>query len=196
MFYVVLKNHLHKAALTALMGGFLFSLISGVALAGSYESSNFLGQPYTGDGGQATAAYLDMPGGFTYDSDGNIYIADTFNNAIRKINTSGVISTISGTGEFGHKDGSTSEAEWAWPQGIARATDGTLYIADTFNNAIRKIASGKVSTLSLTSKLSRPNAIILSGSTLFISDNGNSRIVKISTGGGSVTEVKTGISNP
>jgi trimeric autotransporter adhesin len=96
---------------------------------------------YSGDGGPATAAALNLPTGVAADASGNVYIADYQNNRIRKIDTSGVITTIAGTGipGFSGDGGSPTSAELRFPEDVAVDTAGHVYIADYNNMRIRKI---------------------------------------------------------
>jgi sugar lactone lactonase YvrE len=100
-------------------------------------------QGYGGDGGPATSAKLDEPAGVAFDSSGNLYIGDIDNNRIRKVNTSGVISTFAGTGTAGYSgDGNpATSAELYYPWRVAVDAAGDLYIADDYNNVIRKVDS-------------------------------------------------------
>ncbi len=107
---------------------------------------------YSGDGGPATNAELDFPTGVAVDSAGNIYIADYDNYRIRKVVAStGVISTMAGTGTYGYSGdgGPATSAELGAPTGVALDTAGNLYIADCFNERIRKVAktTGIISTV-------------------------------------------------
>ncbi|MDD5567151.1 MAG: hypothetical protein PHH01_03055 [Patescibacteria group bacterium] len=164
------------------------------------DTGTFLGKMYTGDNGPAIDAYLDMPQGFTHDGAGNIYIADTNNNVIRKIDANNIITTFAGTGEWGRQDGSRALASFGYPKGIAySSSDGSFFVADAGSSRIRKIDSaGKVTTLTVTGAkaLSVPEGIIISGSDLYIADTGNNRIVKVSKSGGALTEISTGLSTP
>ncbi len=94
-----------------------------------------------GDNGPAVNAQLQSPWGVAVDSQGNIYIADTGNNRIRKVTTAGVINTIAGTGAAGYlgDNGPATSAELWAPNGVAVDTSGNLYIADTDNSRIREI---------------------------------------------------------
>ena len=96
---------------------------------------------YTGDGGLATAAKLSSPWGLTLDKFGNIYISDSQNSCIRKINTSGIITTIAGTGSNGFSgDGfAATSALLNLTMGVAIDTTGNIYVADRNNKRIRKI---------------------------------------------------------
>lgn len=98
---------------------------------------------YSGDGAQATLAQLNNPTGVAVDTGGNVYIADFYNNAVRKINTSGIISTIAGTGVQGFSgDGAAASlAQLNRPYGVAVDASGNVYIADYFNQRIRKVSA-------------------------------------------------------
>ena len=105
---------------------------------------------YSGDGGPATAAKINHPYGIAIDGSGNIYIADEFNNRIRMVNTSGIMSTVAGngTGAFAGDGGPATAAELNGPQGVAVDAAGNIYIADQSNSRIRKVsASGIMSTV-------------------------------------------------
>ncbi len=97
---------------------------------------------YSGDGGAATSAYLNNPYGVAVDSAGNVYIADTNNNRIRKVNTSGIISTVAGTGAYGYSGdgGAATSAQLSNPQGVAVDSAGNIYIADFGNQRVRMVA--------------------------------------------------------
>ncbi len=104
---------------------------------------------YTGDGGSALLAKLRHPNGVAVDAAGNIYIADQGNDVIRKINTSGIISTIAGTGTAGFTGdgGLATLARLDDPEAVAVDISGNIYIADNNNSRIRKInTSGIIST--------------------------------------------------
>jgi uncharacterized protein (TIGR03437 family) len=104
----------------------------------------------SGDGGAAGSALLSNPEQIVFDSTGNLYIADAGNNKIRKINPSGVISTVAGTGTpgFAGDGGLALSAQLAYPAGIAVDSSGNLYISDTNNLRVRKVAAnGTISTV-------------------------------------------------
>lgn len=104
----------------------------------------------TGDGGPALSATLDTPQAVALDAAGNLYIADTYNHAIRKVDTDGNISTIAGTGSpgFSGDGGPATKAQLYNPQGVAVGPDGLIYVADTFNARIRVISkNGTISTI-------------------------------------------------
>lgn len=96
---------------------------------------------FSGDGGQATDASLSGPYDVRVDSKGNVYIADLFNQRIRKIDNNGVISTVAGTGVAGYSGdgGPAVNAQLNMPYGILLDNDDNLLIADSDNNVIRKV---------------------------------------------------------
>ena len=97
---------------------------------------------YSGDKAAATAATLNAPSGLAFDSAGNLYIADTGNNVIRKI-TGGNITTVAGQagqgGGYGGDGGAATSANLNGPTAVAVDSAGNLYIADTGNNLIRRV---------------------------------------------------------
>ena len=114
---------------------------------------------YTGDNGQAAAAELNTPSGVAVDGQGNVYIADSSNNVIRRVDaTTNVITTVAGDyaldqasdgqGADSGDGGPATSAQLQDPQGVAVDADGNLFIADTFNNAIRVVTpAGTISSL-------------------------------------------------
>ena len=96
-----------------------------------------------GDGGQATSAELNAPQDITIDISGNIYIADTWGNKIRKINSSGIISTYVGNGTqgYGGDNGPLLSANFARPSGVSVNSAGSLYIVDSWNQRIRNVSA-------------------------------------------------------
>src|SRR5439155_1385320 len=99
--------------------------------------------------GTGAAASFNFPSGVATDSAGNVYVADTSNNTIRKITPAGVVTTLAGTaGTTGSTDATGAAASFNFPQGVATDSAGNVYVADTLNNTIRKITpAGVVSTL-------------------------------------------------
>ncbi|SNT43234.1 Sugar lactone lactonase YvrE [Granulicella rosea] len=156
---------------------------------------------FTGDGGAATSAELAYPQALAFDSNGNLYIADAGTYRVRKIDTSGIISTIAGNGTTGFSgDGAIgTSASLANVGGIAADASGNVYIADIGNNRIRKVnAAGIISTFAGTgtksfsgdgaaaasATLNLPNGIFAdTAGNLYIVDSGNERIRKVTTGG-------------
>src|ERR1051326_5392831 len=116
------------------------------------------GVGYTGDGGPATDAELRLNfgnasavwAGLAVDNAGNLFIADTTNHCIRRVSTDGIITTVAGTGVAGFSGdgGPAIDAQLAYPWGVAVDAAGNLFILDTFNYRIRKVAtSGIITTL-------------------------------------------------
>jgi sugar lactone lactonase YvrE len=154
---------------------------------------------YSGDGGPAGAAKLNGPSGLAVDSSGDLYIADSTNNVIRRVDTSGVITTVAGSGKRGYAGdgGRAIDAELNGPQGIAVDALGDLYIADTWNNVVRQVTtSGAISTIAGTgipgssgfgratlAELNHPYSVTVSAQgTLYIADSGNGLIRSVSNG--------------
>jgi len=138
---------------------------------------------------------LFYPFGVAVSRDGTLYVADSGNNQIRKISTNGIVSTIAGSMQ-GFKDGNANDSEFNYPCGIAISCNGTLYVADSHNNRIRKISSnGIVSTITGSTMgfkdgntnsalFNYPKGIAISNdNTLYVADTYNHRIRKISTNG-------------
>ena len=105
---------------------------------------------YSGDGGGAASAMLNTPVGLAIDSAGNLYIADSGNNVVRKVSTGGTISTFAGNGSQGYSGngGAAAAAQLNAPEGVAVDAAGNVYIADTLNSAIREVNSkGVIQTI-------------------------------------------------
>ncbi len=161
------------------------------------------GHNYAGDGGQAAEAQLRTPRGVTTDKAGNVYIAETGSHVIRKVTTDGIISTVAGIGlaGFAGDDGDPLFARLLSPHGVAVDKDGNLYIADFGNQRIRKVAGGKITTISgagsgfngdglvaTAGRFSGPTSISIDASgNLYIADFNNHRVRKIASGGNITT---------
>jgi uncharacterized protein (TIGR03437 family) len=156
---------------------------------------------YTSDAVAATSAELNYPTHLALNSSGNLYIADTVNHRIRMIAASGNISTVAGTGDAGYygDDAEATKAYLSYPTGIAVDSAGIIYIADTYNHVIRKVATdGKITTFAgdnvagskgdggkaTEARLRYPTGLALdSAGNLYIADSNNHRIRKITTAG-------------
>jgi trimeric autotransporter adhesin len=154
-----------------------------------------------GDGGPATAAQLNSPTTIAFDGAGNVYIADGANNKIRKVNTSGIISTFAGTGTIGSAGdgGPATSAQINYTAGITFDGSGNAYIADYWNCKIRKITpAGIISTFAGTgsagysgdggaataAKLYYPARVAVDGvGNVYIADYGNNRIRRVNSSG-------------
>ena len=105
---------------------------------------------YSGDGGPATSAKLAYPVGLAVDIENNIYITDYLNSAIRKVNTSGIITTVAGNGTAGYDgdNGYATDATLGHPRSVAVDGTGNIFIADYDNDVIREVnTSGIISTI-------------------------------------------------
>jgi serine/threonine protein kinase, bacterial len=96
--------------------------------------------------GTGTGASFSSSLGVAVDSNGNVYVADTFNHMIRKITAQGVVTTVAGSTTSGSADATGTAARFNRPSGIAVDTIGNFYVADSFNNMIRKMDAGGVVT--------------------------------------------------
>ena len=118
--------------------------VTAQGVIGTFAGNGRLGQPrFLGDGGPATAANLNLPGGVAVDHTGNVYIADTGDSSIREVTTNGVINTIAGAG-FPGVGGDTelaSQALLTLPEDVFVDGSGNVFIADTGNGAIREITA-------------------------------------------------------
>ena len=103
-----------------------------------------------GDGGRAVEAQLSFPTGIAVDKAGNLYIADSFSHRIRRVDTTGTITTVAGIGEpsYGGDGGLAVRAQLSFPSGVAADHAGNLYISDPGNNRIRRVdADGTIATI-------------------------------------------------
>ena len=109
------------------------------------------GKPgHGGDDGRAAEAQLSYPVGVAVDNAGNVYIADHFSQRIRRVDATGTITTVAGTGEpsYGGDGGPAVKARLSFPSGVAADHAGNLYITDTGNHRVRKIdATGAIATI-------------------------------------------------
>jgi sugar lactone lactonase YvrE len=98
--------------------------------------------------GKATEASFSYMMGLAIDESGNVYVADSHNNLIRKISADGIVTTLAGTGSAGFADGDSAQASFFNPAGVAVDKNGNIYVADTHNSLIRKISpGGQVTTI-------------------------------------------------
>ena len=153
------------------------------------------GEGFADDGG--ASAFFNTPSGLAIDSNGNIYVADTGNNRIRKVTPAGSVTTVAGDGTPGYHDGPAKQARFNGPIGVAVDERGDVFVADTYNDRIRMIASdGQVTTVSgggtpgyvdgdrNTSLFDTPcGVVVMRDGTLIVADTGNDRLRKISPDG-------------
>ena len=164
---------------------------------------------FAGDGGAAITAELYQPTGVTVDAAGNIFISDIINNRIRKINTSGIISTIAGDGigGFAGDGGPATDAHLYRPNSVAVSAAGDVYIADMNNDRIRKVnTSNIISTIAgvdilgdggpaTAAELNEPTDVAFDAAgNVYICDLVNNRIRKVNTAGIITTVAGNGIS--
>ena len=184
------------------LADFQNSRIRKVTVAGVITTVVGIGVPgFSGDGGLATAAQLNFPSDVEVDAAGNLYIADTGNQRIRKVTPAGIISTVAGNGSAGFSgDGAAATSAGLWfPLGVSRDPAGNLFIADSFNNRIRKVTpAGIISTVAgngsdgfsgdggsaTAAALTQPSGTFVdSAGNLLIADRLNHRIRKVTPAG-------------
>ena len=160
---------------------------------------------YAGDGDLAVYAELQRCGGVALAPDGGLYIADTGNHCLRRVDPAGIISTVAGMGQPGYAGdgGLAPAAALQWPAAVAVAPDGAVYIADTFNHVIRRLEpSGMIMTVAGTgergfagdggpgvaAQLSFPTGLAVGpDGAVVIADRGNSRVRRLDPDGSMTT---------
>jgi len=178
----------------------IISTIAGIGTAG-----------YSGDGGSATAAELRQPVDIAIDTFGNLYVSDAYNYCIRKINTSGIISTYAGNGISGYSGdgGQATNAQMKLPTQIELDATGNLYISDKSDNRIRKVTpTGIITTVAgigtigfsgdgstaISAQFRGPSGVLIIADSLFIADQANYRIRKVDASGIITTIAGNGVS--
>jgi sugar lactone lactonase YvrE len=163
---------------------------------------------YGGDGGPATEALLNFPTAVAVDARGHLYIADTMNHRIRRVDAqTGIITTIAGTGQarFSGDGGPADRAALNEPAALAIDAQGQLYIADQSNNRVRAVdlKTGIIRTVAGTgsavydgdgkpateSSLAGPSGLAVAAGTLYIADTFNGRIRSVDLATGMITTV-------
>jgi sugar lactone lactonase YvrE len=156
---------------------------------------------FSGDGGPATAAELDQPQGIAFDDAGNMYIADSANNRVRRVDPKGVITTVAGNGHHGYSGdgGPATSAKLSDPDALAFDPQGNLYVAEPDEGVVRKIdPNGIITTVAGTgrlgfsgdggpateARLNQPYALAFdTRGNLYIGDHDNGRIRRVDTAG-------------
>ena len=165
-------------------------IITTVVGGGSYSGSD------VGDGGPATSASLSVPWAVALDSGGNLYISDTGHSRVRRVDSSGIITTVAGNGISGSSgDGGAATSARVAPYGIAIDNRGSLYIAD-LGGFVRKVTNGTIDSVAGTgaigytgdgsaatkAALNQPQAVALDDAgNILIADTGNQVIRKVSS---------------
>lgn len=188
----------------------LVAFASGTALRAADKSltrvtvTTFAGAADTGNAdGAGVAARFDFPYALAADGAGNVYIADSNNQTIRKITAAGTVTTLAGSaGVFGSSDGKGSLAQFSSPQGVAVDKAGNLYVTDTNNQTVRRISpAGVVTTLAGTAGITGsadgnggeaqfdlPSGVAVDGSgNIYVADSNNQTIRKITPAGTVIT---------
>jgi sugar lactone lactonase YvrE len=163
----VLNNRVRKVS------GGVISTVAGNGTAG-----------YTGDKGPATSAELNNPTAVALDSSGNLYIADSANNVVRMVSSSGTITTFAGDNTVGYSGDMAlaTGAQLSNPVGVVADSAGNVYIADAGNNVIRQVYSGNIVTYA--EGFTQPDAVAVdSAGNIYVADTQGRRIVKYSNSG-------------
>lgn len=170
--------------------------------------STVAGNGSLGDGGPATSAELNLPNGTAVDSSGNLFIADTVDSLVRRVDLgTGIITTVAGGGLNGLGDGGpATSAELAVPHGVAVDDSGNLFIADYYNQRIRRVdaATGIITSVAgdgvfgfsgdggpaTSAELASPFGVAVDASgNIFIADSDNERIRRVDAATGIITTV-------
>jgi sugar lactone lactonase YvrE len=181
--------------------------VNGPGRIATFAGTGVLG--FSGEGGAARSANLSFPWELAFDA-GNLYIADSGNHRVRRVDPSGTITTVAGTGVRGYSGdgGAATAARLKRPGAVAVDGSGRLYIADFGNNRVRRVdAAGKITTvagngvrgfsgdggLARRAKLDSPSGLALDGSgNLYIADSANNRVRMVSRSGRISTVAGTG----
>jgi len=196
MNYLLLKINISKL-IPYYLGIFFIIVTSSIAqnlvYTNPYTITTIASNILNGNGyadGNGENAIFNQPSGVTVDTVGNIYIADSANNVIRKITSNGAVTTIAGkVGVSGYKDGIGLDAEFGQLYGLAIDNSNNLYVTDLTYNSVRKLvyANGlwKVSTIvSSAAGLKEPTGIAIdTNGVIYVADSGNGVIRKVDTTG-------------
>jgi sugar lactone lactonase YvrE len=165
---------------------YAFGLFAGSGIAGSTDAAG-------------SAAQFDNPYGVALDSSGNLFVADKSNHTIREVSSSGVVTTLAGlAGTFGTTDATGTDARFNQPTGVAVGSGGDVYVADSINNAIRRVtpqgavttlagtpgSAGSVDGTASTALFRQPFGVAIDSSgNVYVADFGNNSIRKVTQGG-------------
>ena len=195
---------------------FIGIVFAASALSQQYTITTIAGSPnnpgFAGDSGSAVGSQLNFPFGLAVDKTGTLYIADGLNNRVRKV-SGGVITTVAGNGTAGFTgdNASATSAELNNPTGVAVDSSGNLYIADSGNNVVRKVANGTITTFAgnnsagagysgdgaaaTGAQLNNPVGVAVDASgNVYIADAGNNVVRQV--GGGNIITPAVGFTHP
>lgn len=171
-------------------GNHVIRLLSANGVVSTFAGS---GQPEDRDGGSTQAGFKE-PSALAIDMDGNLYVADTGNDKVRRITLDGVVTTLAGANRDGFANGAALSALFNKPQGIA-VRDSAVFVADTNNHVLRKIENGIVSTFAGTghpgsvdgaasnADFKQPVGLgFNSAGELIVADSGNHQIRRVAAG--------------
>ncbi len=144
--------------------------------------------------GPAATAQFDGPVGVAVDDKGNVFVADTYNDRIRKIGVDGFVTTIAGGPKPGYADGDASSALFDTPCGLTVTKDGSIIVADTGNRSLRKVsANGQVTSITLSTDLRAPVGLALThDGFIYVTDFDRSTVVQLAPEGNSAIIVGNG----
>ena len=150
--------------------------------------------------GVGLSALFNTPSALALGPDGNLFVADTGNNRIRKITPEGQVTTVAGDGTAGYVDGPVARAQFNGPIGLAVSQSGDIYVADTYNDVIRMITTeGEVTTIAgagspgyadgeqKAARFDTPCGIVIVNNTLIVADTGNDLLRRVSAEGNVTT---------
>src|ERR1044072_835665 len=160
------------------------------------------------DGAGPSAAF-NTPSALALGPSGDLFVADTGNNRIRKITPDGHVTTVAGDGTAGYVDGPTAKAQFNGPIGLAVSDGGDIYVADTYNDVIRMITTeGQVTTIAgagtpgyadgeqKAALFDTPCGIVIVNNTLIVADTGNDKLRRVSAEGNVTTLPVQDLSSP
>lgn len=184
-----MKKHIFRILLSIAL-----SIIPMASYAAFGDTSSYIGQPKYGDGKDKLDAYFDFPQGIYSDGEGNFYIADTFNNAIRKIAADGIVSTVAGQGSFGDVNSTGADSRFGHPTDVTVDDSGNVYIVDSANGKIKKFNGTRVSTI--IDGLERPEGIFLRNNTLYFTDYEAGKLLSANKDGSNLKVITSNLEGP